>query len=235
MMKGLIFGAAAFASVAALLWWPPVASIRARASLSPNKSPRRLLAVSMPMGVALAVPVVVDGWSGLVLAATVAVVVYRWRGRSSTRLERLAETRRALSLPIALDILGACLTVGAEQRQALEAVASSIGGSLQQELQTVAGAMRVGADVTEAWSLVDAPDLYALAAVLGRADVTGAPVTPLLALLADQHRQRARAVAMDAARALGVRVAGPLGLCFLPAFVLIAVVPLVISLLPVTF
>jgi Flp pilus assembly protein TadB len=191
-------------------------------------------AVSLSLGAALAVPVVVDGWSGIVLACAVAAGVYQWRCRSSTRLDRAHETRRALSLPIALDVLGACLTVGAEQQQALDAVASSIGGSLQKELDTVAGAMRVGADVTEAWSLVDAPDLRALAAVLGRADVTGAPVTPLLALLADQHRQRARAVAMDAARALGVRVAGPLGLCFLPAFVLIAVVPLVISLLPVS-
>jgi Flp pilus assembly protein TadB len=188
----------------------------------------------MSLGAALAVPVLLDGWSGIVLGCAVAGVVYQWRSRSSTRLERAVETRRALSLPIALDVLGACLSVGAEQQQALDAVASSIGGSLQDELHTVAGAMRVGADVTEAWSLIDAPDLHALAAVLGRADVTGAPVTPLLALLADQHRQRARAVAMDAARALGVRVAGPLGLCFLPAFVLIAVVPLVISLLPVT-
>ena len=37
-------------------------------------------------------------------------------------------------------------------------------------------------------------------------------------------------VAMDAARTLGVRSTGPLGLCLLPAFVLIAIVPLVLSL-----
>ena len=36
--------------------------------------------------------------------------------------------------------------------------------------------------------------------------------------------------ALAQARALGVRSAGPLGLCFLPAFVLIGIVPLVIGL-----
>jgi hypothetical protein len=49
-------------------------------------------------------------------------------------------------------------------------------------------------------------------------------------MLAAQHREVARLVAMDAARTLGVRSTGPLGLCFLPAFVLIAIVPLVLSL-----
>jgi hypothetical protein len=54
----------------------------------------------------------------------------------------------------------------------------------------------------------------------------------MLSMLAEQHRQQARLVALDAARTLGVRATGPLGLCFLPAFVLVAVVPLVVSLLP---
>ena len=66
--------------------------------------------------------------------------------------------------------------------------------------------------------------------MLSRAHLTGAPVAPQLWMLADQHRQVARLVATDAARTLGVRSTGPLGLCFLPAFVLIAIVPLVLSL-----
>ncbi|MFL6287470.1 MAG: type II secretion system F family protein, partial [Actinomycetes bacterium] len=148
------------------------------------------------------------------------------------RVARDSETQRALAMPVALDVLSACFSVGASQQRALLAVAEGMPGTLGNDLGTVAGAMSVGADSAEAWSLLEASDLQALGAILTRVDSTGAPVTPLLTLLADQHRQRARAVAMDAARALGVRVAGPLGLCFLPAFVLVAVVPLVVSLLP---
>jgi pilus assembly protein TadC len=179
--------------------------------------------------------VLFDGLTALVLALAVGVGLHRWRAGEESPHDRSLQVQRVLSLPVALDILAACFAIGASQRDALDAVARSVGGTLEHDLAVVSGAMHVGADVREAWSLIDAPDLHALSAVLARADVTGAPVTPLLAVLADQHRQRARMVAMDAARALGVRVAGPLGLCFLPAFVAVAVIPLVISLLPLTW
>ncbi len=139
--------------------------------------------------------------------------------------------RRALELPIAVEVLAACLVIGATQEQALRAVASGLGGTLAADFHRVAGALAVGADVGEAWSLVPASDLRSLASLLSRAHLTGAAVAPQLWMLADQHRQAARTVAMDAARTLGVRSTGPLGLCFLPAFVLVAVVPLVLSLL----
>jgi pilus assembly protein TadC len=184
------------------------------------------------VGVALGVWLVVAGPSGLVLSVVAGYAVLRWTRGLDHRIDREDETQRALSIPVALDVLAACFAVGASQERALHAVASGMTGSLGADLGVVAGAMRVGADAAEAWSLVEASDLQAWGAILTRVDTTGAPVTPLLTLLADQHRQRARAVAMDAARALGVRVAGPLGLCFLPAFVLVAVVPLILSLLP---
>jgi hypothetical protein len=50
-----------------------------------------------------------------------------------------------------------------------------------------------------------------------------------LALLAGDLRRRRRAAAEQRARSVGVRAAAPLGLCFLPAFVLIGVVPSVVS------
>ena len=186
----------------------------------------------VPLGVALTTFLVVQGLSGVVLSAVTGYAVWRWRRRLQHRADRESETQRALAMPVALDVLSACFAIGASQERALYAVAQGMPGTLGDDLSSVASAMSVGADSAEAWSLLEASDLQALAAILTRVDSTGAPVTPLLTLLANQHRQRARAVAMDAARALGVRVAGPLGLCFLPAFVLVAVVPLVLSLLP---
>jgi pilus assembly protein TadC len=168
----------------------------------------------------------------VVLAAAVGYGVVRWQRKSHRLADRTTEAKRALAMPVALDVLSACLAIGASHEVALRAVGTGVAGALGDDLRTVSRAMAAGADAAEAWSLIDAADLQSLGAILTRTRTTGAPVTPLLVLLADQQRQRARAVAMDSARALGVRVAGPLGLCFLPAFLVVAVVPLIVSLLP---
>jgi Flp pilus assembly protein TadB len=193
---------------------------------------RRVSPALLSSGVALAVFFVVGGLIGLLGAVAAALVAHRYLQRASAAAASDAAARRALELPVALDVLAAGLAVGATQQAALDAVARGMGGSLRDDFACVAGAMRVGADAAEAWSLVDAADVQALGAVLSRAQITGAPASALIAVLADQYRQRARTVALDAARALGVRATGPLGLCFLPAFVLVAVVPLVASLVP---
>jgi pilus assembly protein TadC len=49
--------------------------------------------------------------------------------------------------------------------------------------------------------------------------------------LADELARSARAEVEDRARAVGVKAAVPLGLCLLPSFLLIGVVPLVAGLL----
>jgi pilus assembly protein TadC len=175
----------------------------------------------------------VDGALGLVVAAALAFVVHRHKRSLDAGPDRVVAATRALELPIAVEVLASCLLVGASQQEALRAVAAGLGGSLAEDLSRVSGALGVGADVAEAWTLVPSTDLRSLAAVLSRAHATGAPAAPQLWALADQNRQMARVVAMDAARTLGVRSTGPLGLCFLPAFVLIAVVPLVLALLHV--
>ena len=54
-----------------------------------------------------------------------------------------------------------------------------------------------------------------------------------MARLAVDLRRGARARVEARARAVGVRAALPLGLCLLPAFVLLGVVPLVAGSLPV--
>ncbi len=226
---GLLAAISAAAAVAA--WWPGAGVSRRRLSSADPSGRRAFPRWVAPVGSGLAVMVVVEGVVGLVAGAGLAYVVHRHSRRSLTQPERAMAARRALELPIAVEVLAACLVIGATQEQALRAVASGLGGTLAADLHRVAGALGVGADVGEAWSLVPAPDVRSLASLLSRAHLTGAAVAPQLWMLADQHRQAARTVAMDAARTLGVRSTGPLGLCFLPAFVLVAVVPLVLSLL----
>jgi pilus assembly protein TadC len=226
ILAGLVAVAAVVASR------PPRRYVRSRAlPAAVVVDRRRRLPWAAPVGAALAVVLVVDGLVGMVAAAAVGYLVHRRSKVAATEPQRAASARRALELPIAVEVLASCLSIGATQEQALDAVAQGLGGSLADDFSRAAGALRVGADVAEAWSLVPAADLRSLASVLSRAHVTGAPVAPQLWMLAEQHRQVARLVALDAARTLGVRASGPLGLCFLPAFVLIAIVPLVLSLL----
>jgi pilus assembly protein TadC len=52
-------------------------------------------------------------------------------------------------------------------------------------------------------------------------------VTDAVAALAEELDEQARARVEDRARAVGVRAAVPLGLCLLPAFLLLGIVPLV--------
>ena len=51
-----------------------------------------------------------------------------------------------------------------------------------------------------------------------------------LEALAEDLADRSRAEAEDRARSIGVRAAVPLGLCLLPAFLLLGIVPLAVSL-----
>lgn len=222
---------ALLAALSAAAWHPSTGFVRRRVLPSTPSSSGRPSPWVAPLGAALAAMVVVDGLFGVVVGAALAFVVHRHAQIARSKPDRAVATRRALELPIAVEVLASCLAIGASQQQALLAVADGLGGSLADDFSRVAGALGVGADVAEAWSLIPSKDLRSLATVLSRAYVTGAPVSPQLWSLADQHRQHSRVVAMDAARTLGVRSTGPLGLCFLPAFVLIAVVPLVLSLL----
>jgi len=64
-----------------------------------------------------------------------------------------------------------------------------------------------------------------------RADRSGASVTQEVIRLADELARTSRASVEERARSVGVKAAVPLGLCLLPSFVLVGVVPLVVSLL----
>jgi pilus assembly protein TadC len=64
-----------------------------------------------------------------------------------------------------------------------------------------------------------------------RARRSGASVTHEVARLADELAQHARFRVEERARAVGVKAAVPLGLCLIPSFVLLGVVPLVVSML----
>jgi len=188
---------------------------------------RRVLAVSG----GLAVGAVLGGGSaGLVAGAVVAFVADRLLGESADDVRVARATRRALEadLPAACELLGVCLDAGVPVSAALSGVGAALSGPLGGELSSVAALLRLGAEPRKAWSAVP-PELGALGRVLTRAGESGSTVTPALRGLAVEGRAAERARTETAVRRAGVWVLAPLGLCFLPAFLCLGVVPLVLG------
>lgn len=155
--------------------------------------------------------------------------------RGVRRLPSLEGGRARLALradlPLAGDLLAACVTAGAPVPQAVTAVGRAVGGPLGHELGRVALGLELGAAPRVAWeSLLADPVTATLARPLVRASERGSPPATVLAQASAELRREAYDRAAAAAEVAAVRAVGPLGLCFLPAFVLLGVVPLVAGL-----
>lgn len=165
---------------------------------------------------------------GLLPGAVVAVVLTIVLGRIEPAEVRQRRKRLSADLPIAVDLLGACLRAGSTPVDAADAVARAVGGPLGTALDGVVALLRLGGDPATAWaSLGGDAQLAPLGRAFARAASTGAPLAVGLEQLAADGRDARRAQADEDARKVGVKSAAPLGLCFLPAFMLLGVVPVV--------
>nr|WP_283810041.1 type II secretion system F family protein [Leifsonia sp. C5G2] len=109
-----------------------------------------------------------------------------------------------------------------------ELIAIALQGGLSAE-----AAIRLAGDAAGGCGLAP-PDDGGARATVQLAGAAGVPAVELLTASARQRRRSARSEARSAAAALGVRLMVPLGLCVLPSFVLLAVAPLLLSLLSST-
>jgi Flp pilus assembly protein TadB len=168
----------------------------------------------------------VGGAAGAACAILAAVLLSRWLAGLEPRAARHRRQRIEADVPVAADLLAACLLAGCSPVTAAEAVSEALGGPLAAELRGVVAALRLGAEPAGAWlRLVHEPVLAPLGQACARALQTGAPLADAMTRLADERRTARRWSAEAAARRAGVRAAAPLGVCFLPAFVLVGVVP----------
>ena len=228
---------AALALAVALLLWAPGADVRVRRAegLSPTgrrrppgeaSAPRRrwLLAA----GAAVAVGLLFGGATGLVAAVVVAVGGERMLRRTAGHEGTAIRTALLRDLPGACDLVGVCLGAGVPVAGALAAVGDAVPGPLGAQLRRVAALYRLGAEPRGAWADVPS-ELAGLGRVLIRAGESGATVAPALRSLAADSRAAERLDAEAAVRRAGVWVLAPLGACFLPAFLCLGVVPLVLG------
>lgn len=130
---------------------------------------------------------------------------------------------------LVLELLAAQLRAGLAPLAALGALAEALNS---RPLYTVCQRLQMGSSWGSAWSGSAAGTFGELRDALAPAYTGGAPSTALLLSLADAHRLSERRAAERAAGKLSVALVVPLGLCSLPAFICLGIVPIIISLLP---
>ncbi len=145
-----------------------------------------------------------------------------------------ARVRRDLvaALPWGISLLAAGLEAGVDPAACLGRVAVALPGPLGDRLGSVAAAVALGAPGDRAWAGAlprGGEPLRPLADAFVATESDGSALVGRLRRLTDEALEASAAEALAAARRVGVRAVLPLGLCFLPAFVAVGVVPVVVA------
>jgi len=149
------------------------------------------------------------GWVCLLAGTALIAVAVRWIGRMVRSASRLDPTPG-----LGLELLAVALRGGAGVDRATELVRSALADA------ALADAARGAAEQGEE--------------VLAFSRAAGVPAAALLRAEAEELRRQARADAAARAARLETRLLAPLGLCVLPAFVLLGVAPILLALLSST-
>lgn len=181
-------------------------------------------------------------WAALFLALALLVGADPVRVRSRvapaprTRAgPRRVDTDDPLAAASTFDLFAACLAAGMAVSTAAAAATASAPPALAPMLRRAAELLALGADPAVAWSggndvVPQDKNAEALLRLARRSAASGSALADGVAELAVQARHDATAAADAVAERASVLVAGPLGLCYLPAFLCLGVIPVVAGL-----
>lgn len=174
----------------------------------------------------------------LVLAMSLVIAVLPWSirpalagdgSRSAPRRVRRPAGPVAVDDVLLLDLLDAAVASGAAVPRALQAVGRGVGGQAGDALAAAGTALVLGASWGAAWAGATG-GVSEVRDCLQDAWQSGASPGPALRSRSAAIRRERRRRARNAGAALGVHLVLPLGLCFLPAFALLGLAPLVLGL-----
>ena len=172
-------------------------------------------------------------WWALVVGPPVALAGWVISSRLVSPAVRRRRARLRADLPSALDLMASCLAAGLPVRSAAAAVADAFGGPVGQDLERVLAQVAIGDAESRAWlCLRDEPSWTLVARDLARSVESGTALVGMLRSHAEQARKERHAVLQEQARAVGVRSVLPLMACYLPAFILVGIVPIIAGTLP---
>ncbi|MBA3490182.1 MAG: type II secretion system F family protein [Longispora sp.] len=167
---------------------------------------------------------------GMALGVPAAIGAYYAFRRLEPSATRRVRQRIDEDAPFSADLLAAVLRAGAPVSGAVNIVGRGLGGPWGERLSTVAAALRSGDPPAEAWArLDDTLQGRRIATAAVRSSESGAALSGALTRIADELRVERTLAAMTATQRVGVFIVLPLGLCFLPAFVLAGLVPVLIA------
>jgi Flp pilus assembly protein TadB len=222
---------AVLAALAAWLLIPRSAAARVRHVFGRE---RRSVQIDPAIVAAVLIPfasLILLGWpTGVVIGALAAPMAHRAVGQLESAAARHRAAKIAAQLPSALDLMVATLEVGRPPVTAFALAAEATSDPLGSELASVAHRLAVSGDSMAVWrSMEPDPALAPVGRAFRRAELSGMPVARVVSGVADDLRRERRARRRDDSRKVAVRTAAPLGICFLPAFFLIGIVPAIIS------
>lgn len=227
---------------AAVPLWSAAGVARARLAavggkpVAARRSTRLLRSVpTLPVGFALSVGVlagVLSGWpQGVAVGAVVTVVAWLGGRRVLRRGRPSSHATDQLGLAASWDLLAACLRAGLPVPTAVLAVADDLPDQPRTALRGTADLLALGADPVAAWApALDCAATAGLARGARRTARSGAALAGVASALATSTREAAGDLAEAKAQRAGVLITGPLGLCFLPAFICLGIVPVVVGL-----
>ena len=214
-------------ALAVLCWWPadvrPTARPRARSGLDV----RPIVA----LGAGSFAWMFVGGPAGPVVGLIAAFSAWWVLARAEAPARRREREEVERTLPHLIDLFASTLRAGADPVAGLAQVCAALPGPAADRLAPVVDRSRWGAAGAEAWhAIADDDELAPLSRAMVRSLTSGSSVVQTVERLADELARESLARAEDAARRVGVSAAVPLGVCLLPAFLLLGVVPTVASL-----
>ncbi|MCH7229525.1 type II secretion system F family protein [Glycomyces sp. L485] len=187
----------------------------------------RLGKLTAPL-IGTATAIAVGGPTGAATGVAAWWLIRRLLRTDPHRSEQLAATRLTPQWTWTLDLAAAGMRAGAPFPQAALAVANAEQGPLGERLTRFAQAMHLGATATEAApELGRLPGADRLARQLDRSTASGAAIAGGLEQLAASLRAEHRTRTEERAGRAAVALIGPLCLCFLPAFVIAGIGPVV--------
>ncbi|HWS36661.1 MAG TPA: type II secretion system F family protein [Actinoplanes sp.] len=195
-----------------------------------ERQPRTRLMLSLAIGLAVA-GLIGTGW-GVAAGMAVAVGTDRLLRRVEPAEVRRERIEALAELPLGADLLAAALKGGTAVDSSIAAVAEALGGPLGARMQRTARSLRLGAAPAEAWAhLSGIPQADRLIAAAVRSSASGGALSGALERLARDLRSDRAVAAEAAAQRAAVLIVLPLGLCFLPAFLLAGLMPVLIAVL----
>lgn len=203
---------------------------RSRARPAPGAASIRTRRLWLSLAVTGGIALFLGTGPGIVIGLVAGAVAYRLLGRVEEPAARRRRQRRQADLPGALDLAAVCLRGGVPTSRALALVADAGDGPLSEDLRSMASLQALGAHPAAVWAghLAD-PVLGPVARTMTRTSDSGAAMARALRRAAADCRDEQRQNAESVARRAGVTVMAPLGLCFLPAFICLGVVPVILG------